>query len=108
VNLTQAALVDVPVLCLGGSNGLTSTGATFRPYAESLGTCRAASCDGTTPRIVDPAMPNEAFPTFGDAAGGFEVVIAEGFSHIDVVGAEDDADNPITAAVIDFVRRNVE
>ena len=108
VNLTHAGAVDIPVLCIGGSNGNTSTGSTFRPYAESLGVCAAPGCDGTTPRIVDATMPSEAFPTFGGAAGGFEIVMADGFSHVDVTAAEDDADNPITAAVIDFVRRNIK
>jgi hypothetical protein len=36
------------------------------------------------------------------------VVIAEGFAHVDVLTAEDDADNPITAALVDFIERNAQ
>jgi hypothetical protein len=36
------------------------------------------------------------------------VVIAEGYAHVDVVGAEDDASNPIVQALGDFVARNVQ
>jgi pimeloyl-ACP methyl ester carboxylesterase len=104
-NLTQAAGIDVPVLAVGGSNGLTSVPGRFLSFATSIGTCRAAACDGT-PRVVDAARPNPAFPTFGGVAGGFEVVIAEGFTHMDVVAAEDDADNPVVAALAAFIVRN--
>ena len=65
------------------------------------------SCDGT-PRIVDATMPNPAFPTYGDVAGGFEVVVAEGFTHLDVLTAEDDAENPIVPALAAFLARNSE
>jgi hypothetical protein len=58
--------------------------------------------------VVDATMPNPAFPTFGNVPGGFEVVLAEGFAHIDVLTAEDDADNPIPAALVDFIERNVQ
>jgi len=57
--------------------------------------------------VVDPTMPTTAFPTFGGVAGGFEVVIAQGFAHVDVVAAEDDAENPVIRAVSDFIDRNV-
>ena len=69
--------------------------------------CTAPSCDGT-PRVVDAGAPNPAFPTFGDVDGGFEVVIAEGFAHVDVVAAEDDANNPVVEAIGDFLARNVQ
>jgi hypothetical protein len=105
-NLTQAAAIDIPVLCIGGSNGLVPVPGRFLPFAQSIGACSAPSCDGT-PRVVDAGAPNPAFPTFGGPAGGFEVVIAEGFAHLDVVAAEDDADNPIVSALADFMARNV-
>ena len=62
--------------------------------------------DGT-PRVVDEASPSPVFPTLGGVGGGFEVVIAEGFAHIDVVAAEDDADNPAVAALAAFMACNV-
>jgi pimeloyl-ACP methyl ester carboxylesterase len=105
-NLTQAANVDVPVLCIGGSNGLATVPGRFTAFAKSIGTCRAPTCDGT-PRVLDDAHPSVAFPTVGGVAGGFEVVIAEGFAHIDVVAAEDDADNPIVSALAAFIARNL-
>ncbi len=105
-NLTQVANVNVPVLCIGGSNGLTPTPARYIQVAQALGMCTAPSCTGA-PRVVDATVPNTAFPTFGGVAGGFEVVIAQGFAHVDVVAAEDDADNPVVGALADFIDRNV-
>jgi pimeloyl-ACP methyl ester carboxylesterase len=104
-NLTQAASVDVPVIAVCGSNGAAPVPGVYTPFASSIGTCAAPSCDGT-PRVVDAAMPNPAFPTFGGVAGGYEVVVAEGFAHVDVLTAEDDADNPIPAALVAFLVRN--
>jgi len=40
--------------------------------------------------------------------GGFEVVIAEGFSHLDVTTSEDNVDNPIMPALADFLLRNAQ
>ena len=105
--LMQAANVNIPVLAIGGSNGLAPVPQRFLALAQSLGLCSAPSCDGTA-RVVDPSLPNLAFLTFGGAAGGLEVVIAEGFAHIDVVAAEDDADNPVVTALSDFLARNVQ
>jgi hypothetical protein len=34
--------------------------------------------------------------------------MAEGFAHIDVVAAEDGPDNPIPAALLAFLERNVQ
>jgi pimeloyl-ACP methyl ester carboxylesterase len=104
-NLTMVRSIDVPVLAIGGSNGLTSVPGRFLPFAESIGACAAPSCDGTA-RIIDVDQPSAAFPTFAGVAGGFEVVIAEGFAHMDVVAAEDDADNPIVVALARFMARN--
>ena len=58
--------------------------------------------------MVDASSPNPAFPTFGGVAGGYEVVMAEGFAHIDVVTAEDDASNPIPTALVAFLKRNAQ
>ena len=106
-NLTQAANINIPVFTVGGSNGLAPVPGVYVPFASSIGTCTAPSCDGT-PRIVDASLPNPAFPTFGNVNGGFEVVIAEGFSHLDVVVSEDNVDNPITPALADFLLRNAQ
>lgn len=67
----------------------------------------APSCDGTA-RVVDASNPNPAFPILGGIAGGYEIVLAEGFAHLDVTTAEDDADNPIPAALVAFLERNVQ
>jgi len=106
-NLTQAAGIDVPVIGFGGSNGLTPIPASYLPFAQSIGPCTAPSCDGT-PRVVDAALPNPAFPTFGGAAGGFEVWISEGYSHVDVVSAEDDGTNRVVAPLTAFIARNIQ
>jgi len=105
-NLTQAANIDIPVIAVGGSNGLAVVPGAYTPFGTSIGTCTAPSCAGTA-RVVDAASPNPAFPTFGGVAGGYEVVMAEGFAHVDVLTAEDNADNPIPAAVVAFLKRNV-
>jgi pimeloyl-ACP methyl ester carboxylesterase len=107
-NLTQAANVDVPVICFGGSNGLATVPAAFLPFANSIGVCRAPSCDGTTARVVDAAQPNPAFPTFGGPEGGFEVHISEGYAHVDVVVAEDVEGNEVIGPLAAFLARNTE
>jgi pimeloyl-ACP methyl ester carboxylesterase len=104
-NLTQAANVNIPVIAVCGSNGAAPVPGVYTAFASSIGVCTAPSCDGT-PRVVDASLPNPAFPTFGDVAGGYEVVVAEGFAHVDVLTAEDDADNPIPAALVAFLVRN--
>jgi pimeloyl-ACP methyl ester carboxylesterase len=106
-NLTQAAAIDVPVIAFGGSNGLTPIPASYVPFAQSIGVCTAPSCTGA-PRVVDATQPNEAFPTFGDVAGGFEVYISEGYAHVDIVAAEDDGTNHVVGPLAAFLARNVE
>ncbi len=105
VNLTQAADIDVPVICFGGSNGLAPVPASFLAFAQSIDTCAAASCDGT-PRVVDPSNPNPAFPTFGGVEGGFEVHISEGLAHNDVLTSEDLPGVGILGPLADFIARN--
>ena len=41
-------------------------------------------------------------------AGGFEVHLSEGYAHVDIVTAEDDADNNVTGPLLDFLARNLE
>jgi pimeloyl-ACP methyl ester carboxylesterase len=106
-NLTQAAAIDVPVIAFGGSNGLTPVPASYLGFANSIAPCAAPSCSGA-PRVVDADQPNAAFPTFGDVAGGFEVYISEGYSHVDIVSAEDDGTNNVIAPLAAFLERNAE
>lgn len=107
-NVTQARNVSIPVIAFGGSNGGIAVPGRMLGYADSLAGCDAPSCDGSTPRVVDREQPSTAFPTFGDAAGGFEVFISEGFSHVDIVAAEDDETNNVIAPLLRFIERNVE
>lgn len=106
-NLTQAAAIDVPVIAFGGSNGLTPVPGNYLGFAQSIGACTAPSCTGA-PRVVNAAAPSPAFPTFGDVAGGFEVYISEGYSHVDIVTAQDDATNHVIGPLTAFLARNVE
>ncbi|MCH8927016.1 MAG: hypothetical protein IH924_12920 [Proteobacteria bacterium] len=104
-NLTQAANIDIPVISFGGSNGFASVPGTFVAFGQSIGTCTAASCDGFTPRVVDPNSPNTAFPTLGGVSGGYEVHISEGFTHQDIILAEDNVDNNVIPPLLDFLER---
>jgi hypothetical protein len=106
-NLTQAGNVNVPVICFGGTNGLTPVPGNYLAFAQSIGPCTAPSCSGA-PRVVNASSPNPAFPTFGDVAGGFEVHMSEGYAHLDIVTAEDDADNAVVGPLIEFVARNLQ
>jgi pimeloyl-ACP methyl ester carboxylesterase len=106
-NLTQAANIDVPVIAFGGTNGSTPVPGRYVPFASSIAICRAPSCTGA-PRIVDADSPNPAFPTFGGPDGGFEVYMSEGFAHLDILTAEDNADNNVIAPLTAFIVRNTE
>jgi len=104
-NLTQATAIDVPVIAFGGTNGLTPTYGAFKAFAQSIGTCTAPSCDGVTPRVVNPLTIDTVY---GGINGGFEVHLSEGYAHIDVLSAEDNPSHnnvydPLTA----FLERNV-
>ncbi|MCX2983054.1 alpha/beta fold hydrolase [Halieaceae bacterium IMCC14734] len=107
-NRTQASNVDIPVISFGGSNGLLPVSGGMLGYAETLAACAAPACDSLTPRVIDTEQPSTAFPTFGDASGGFEVVIAEGYSHLDVITAVDDETNPIIEALLVFMQRHLQ
>jgi pimeloyl-ACP methyl ester carboxylesterase len=107
-NLTEARNVNIPVIAFGGSNGLVTVPGRMVAYADSLAACTAPSCDGTTPRVVDREQPSSAFPSFGNAAGGFEMFMSEGYSHVDVVAAEDDETNNVVAPLLQFIERNLQ
>lgn len=107
-NLRQAANINIPVIAFGSSAGLTRAPGVYTPFAQSIGKCTAPSCDGTTPRVIDATSPNPAFPTFGDVKGGLQVFMNEGFAHLDVLTAEDGADNNVIGPLSDFIDRNVQ
>lgn len=107
-NLTQAGNIDIPVIAFSATNGAAPVPGLYTAFAQSIGTCTASSCDGTTPRVIDPTSPNPAFPTFGGVAGGYEVYVNEGFSHLDVLTAEDNADNNVIGPLSDFIARNIQ
>lgn len=107
-NLTQAANIDLPVIAFGGSNGLTPVPGSFVAFAQSIAPCAAPSCDGSTPRVVNPLQPSRAFPTLGGVAGGFEAYISEGYAHVDIVTAEDGDHNLVISPLAAFLARNTE
>ena len=107
-NLTQAAGINIPVIAFGGTAGLATVPGAYTAFAQSIGKCTAPSCDGTTTRMIDATSPNPAFPTFGDVKGGFEVFMNEGFAHLDVLTAEDNADNHVVGPLSDFLARNIQ
>jgi hypothetical protein len=105
-NRTQTRNINLPVIGFGGSNGLTPVPGSFLAFAKAIGPCQAPACDGVTSRIVDEAQPSMAFPTYGDASGGYEVYISEGYAHIDVLTAEDRDDNKVIGPLVQFLQRN--
>ncbi len=107
-NLTQAANLDIPVIGFGGTNGLARVPGSFVAFATSMAPCASPSCTGGTPRVVDATLPNPAFPTLGDVAGGFEVHISEGYAHVDVLTAEDGPGNEVIGPLAAFLARNVQ
>lgn len=107
-NRTQGALIDIPVIAFGGSNGLAPTPASWLGFARAIAPCAAPACDGETRRLVDAENPNTAFPTYGEAPGGFEVYISEGYSHVDVVVARDDEGNNVIAPLVAFLARHLQ
>ncbi len=107
VNMVEAANIDIPVICFGGSNGLTPVGVNYLSFAKSIGTCASPSCTGQV-RVVDELLPNPAFPTFGNIDGGYEVYIREGLAHVDVISGEDTPDVDVIAPLSAFIARNVQ
>jgi len=107
-NRTQATAIDIPVIGFGGSNGLAPVPAAWLGFADAIAPCAAPTCDGITGRVLDRANPNPAFPTFGGASGGFEVYISEGYSHVDILTAEDDETNNVIGPLLAFIDRNLQ
>ncbi len=107
-NRTQARDIDIPVIAFGGSNGLTPVPASWLAFADVLAPCAAASCDDSSGRVLDRFNPSEAFPTFGDIAGGFEVYISEGYSHLDILTADNDESNKVVGPLLAFIERNLQ
>jgi pimeloyl-ACP methyl ester carboxylesterase len=101
-NLTQASAINVPVIAFGGTNGLTPTPGSFQGFAGSIGVCTAPTCTGAA-RI---AFSDPINTVYGGVDGGFEVHLSEGFAHIDVVSAQDDADNNVITPLLAFLERN--
>ena len=58
--------------------------------------------------MVDAALPNPAFPTYGDVSGGYEIHVIEGLAHNDVLAAEDVPANPTATLLSDFIERNLQ
>ena len=108
VNQTQAQQIDVPVIGFGGTNGLTPVPGVWRSFANAIAPCASLSCDGTTTRMVTGASDLSAFPTFGGPEGGFEVHMSEGYSHNDVLAADDDATNNVIDPLLAFMERNAQ
>ena len=107
-NRTQATAINIPVIAFGGSNGLAPVPASWLRFADAIGICTAATCDGITTRILDRNNPNPAFPSFGDVAGGFEVYISPGYAHLDVLTADDDETNNVVSRLLTFIVRNLQ
>lgn len=68
--VTQNANVDVPVLCIGGSNGLAPSEASFADYLGSIATPasrqRIEILEGYAHLDVITAVRNEAVPILAD------------------------------------------
>ena len=105
-NLTQAPNINIPVIAFSASQGLATVPGDYIPFAQSIGPCTTGSCTGSAPRVVDASNPNPAFPSFGGPDGGFEVYVSEGFAHLDIVTAEDNADNNVVGPLSNFLARN--
>ena len=72
LNVTQHAAIDIPILGIGGSNGLAPSEQSFADYVDSTD------------------------------SGDVELVIIEGYSHLDVISA---AENDAVPPIIDWINR---
>ncbi len=108
VNQTQARNINVPVIAFGGSNGLTPTPGVWRGFAEAIGACTAPSCTAGTPRTPAGQALTLANRTYGGVAGGFEVHISEGYTHVDILTADDRTDNNVVRPLSAFIARNAQ
>lgn len=108
VNQTQARRINIPVIAFGGSNGLTPVAGIWRGFAEAIAPCSARSCTAGTPR-TSPGQPAlVADRQYGGAAGGFEVFISEGYTHVDVLSADDNETNQVVRPLAAFIQRNLD
>ncbi len=108
VNQTQARKIDIPVIAFGGSNGLATVPGVWRGFAEAIGPCAAPSCVPGTPRTPPGQQPvNLANRQFGGVAGGFEVHMSEGFTHVDILTADDGDKNNVVRPLAEFIKRNM-
>ncbi len=107
VNQTQARRIDIPVIAFGGSNGLSPVPGVWRGFAEAIAPCAAPSCVAGTPRTPAGQAANLADRKFGDVAGGFEVHISEGYTHVDILTADDGDSNKVVRPLADFIERNI-
>jgi len=107
VNQTQARLIDIPVIAFGGTNGLTPVPGIWRGFAEAIAACAAPSCKAGTPRTPAGQATLAANRTFGGIDGGFEVFMSEGYTHVDVLTANDDATNHVVRPLAAFMLRNL-
>lgn len=108
VNQTQARKIDIPVIAFGGTNGLTPVPGIWRGFAEAIAPCAAPSCTPGVARTPANQAPLAANRTYGGEQGGFEVFMSEGYSHVDVLTAEDDATNNVVGPLVEFVNRNLK
>ncbi|MET0335172.1 MAG: hypothetical protein ABW190_12940 [Rhizobacter sp.] len=110
VNQTQARNINVPVIAFGGSNGLTPTPGIWRGFASAIGACTAPTCTAGTARTTSLAVEpiTTANRSYGNVAGGFEVHISEGYTHVDILTANDDATNKVVRPLSDFIARNAQ
>lgn len=107
VNQTQARKINIPVIGFGGTNGLTPVSGLWRGFANAIAPCVTVTCNGT-PRMSSGAADLSAFPTYGGPEGGFEVHLSEGYAHLDVITADDDATNNVIDPLLAFIKRNAQ
>ncbi len=107
VNQTQARKINIPVIAFGGTNGLTPVAGVWRGFAEAIAPCAAPSCKAGVARTPAGQPTLVANRQFGGVDGGFEVHMSEGYSHVDIVTADDDATNNVIRPLAAFLQRNV-
>lgn len=107
VNQTQARKINIPVIAFGGTNGLTPVAGIWRGFAEAIAPCAASSCKEGTTRTPAGQPTLLANRKYGGVEGGFEVHMSEGYSHVDIVTADDDATNNVIRPLAAFMQRNV-
>ena len=107
VNQTQARRIDIPVIAFGGTNGLTPVAGIWRGFAEAIAPCAAPSCKAGTARTPAGQPTLLADRKYGGVDGGFEVHLSEGYSHVDVLTADDDSTNNVVRPLAAFLGRNL-